>query len=190
MISLRDHLERALERITGPFLQSVLFQKLLTAFMSELQEVEQANIDLLTVRLLENATGFWLDVWGRIVQEPRRGRDDDIYKQFILAAILRNTSDGTPNRLLDTLRTITGSAHLREVYPHVVELDYDGTFDAAPLELREFLQKAAPADVWVWPVVERGDTPFMLGDIADATLGSDLDDLDDLGDADLLTEIV
>lgn len=188
MITKYDYIARALGRLTTQFNWSDKLRKLVTAAAGEMQEVEDARHALMFERILANAAGAQLDQWGKLLGEPRLGRDDAEYLRYLDAAMLRNTSDGTPNRMLDIIARIANSTDvaIRTLQPSTYEIDYPGKLDQ-PQYVRSFLQRSAPAGTLVWPVQQLGDTPFMIGGLADAS-GSSMVSFGNAGDE--LTEIV
>ena len=66
----------------------------ITAAVTQVQELETALHDLYTDRRLGTAVGEQLDLLGRIVLEPRNGNSDADYERFIRARIATNNSEG------------------------------------------------------------------------------------------------
>lgn len=91
-----DGLAKLVEQLKGkPKLTA-----LVTALLSQVQDVEDALWQLYTLRSILTATGKALDAIGRIVGEPRgNAPDDDQYRKRILARIRTNLSSGTVNDL-------------------------------------------------------------------------------------------
>jgi hypothetical protein len=74
---------------------------------SEVQALEDALMDLLTLRHLDTATGVALERVGRIVDQPRDGvTDDTLYRRYIRARIAANRSHGLPEDLIRIARLI------------------------------------------------------------------------------------
>lgn len=69
--------------------------KLLRAWFTCIQDVENALQQLYILRRIDSATGAALDVLGKIVKQPREGRVDDDYRRYIRARIRVNRSTGT-----------------------------------------------------------------------------------------------
>lgn len=72
-----------------------------------LQEAEDLIWSVLEQRLLSQATGTWLDLWGDALNEPRGGLADGDYRRFLQARILTNLSDGTTDTIVTIFRLIT-----------------------------------------------------------------------------------
>lgn len=66
-----DHEELALSRIATQFRETVKFKGYIRALLSEANNIEQALQDMITLRSVDNATGFTLDIIGALVGQPR-----------------------------------------------------------------------------------------------------------------------
>ncbi len=74
---------------------------------SEIQAVEDALFDLLTLRQIDTATDATLTRIGDIVGQPRDGiTDDDVYRRLVRARIAANKSRGTPDDILRVARAV------------------------------------------------------------------------------------
>lgn len=77
-------------------------QKLLRAWLTPAQEIEDALQQLYSERFLTNAVGVQLDSLGKLVGEPRDGEADDaIYRKRIRARISTNRSRGSIQEIVD-----------------------------------------------------------------------------------------
>ncbi len=74
-------------------------KKLLRVLIAPMQDIETA-LQQLIARTVDNATGINLDVFGRIVGQPRGGLLDDDYRRLIRARIVANRSSGEIESLL------------------------------------------------------------------------------------------
>lgn len=151
-----------------------------------LQEVENALWALLTERWLDTAVGAQLDMIGRIVDLPRAGWLDPVYRVLLGAWILVTGSTGTwPDlvAILDALGIEIALVTLAEPGPATLRIVL-----GAPVETIDaglvfaFLRRAKSAAYrfeLFFPVVDVAST-FTLGDAADAL---ELDDALGFGDA-------
>ena len=80
----------------------------LTAFATQIQELEDAWYDLYVLRRLGDAVGVQLDLLGRVVGQPRDGRNDADYERFISARIAANNSEGRIADLNRVARAVLG----------------------------------------------------------------------------------
>lgn len=74
--------------------------KLITALVSQKQEIEAALQALLTERAVDTAVGDQLDLIGALVGEPRGGKTDTDYRRYVRARISVNRSDGLVEDIL------------------------------------------------------------------------------------------
>lgn len=81
-------------------------ETLLSIFAKPAQRLENAMIQLLTLRTTETATGAQLDVLGRIVGQARQGLVDDVYRLYIQARIATNRATGKREELIRVARLI------------------------------------------------------------------------------------
>lgn len=124
------HLEEARARLLSQYAGRL--ERDLDPVLVQVQELEDALWAVWTGRGVETATGYTLDLLGRIVGEPRQGEADPLYRIRIRARIQANLSDGTwedihrvTSILLDTLwplATVTGT----EIYPAAFQYRVDG----------------------------------------------------------------
>lgn len=93
---------------------------MLVSWLGELQELEDAFWVLLGKRTVADAVGAELDLIGRIVDQPREGRPDEIYRVWVAARILVLRSSGQTEQLIEIAKRLVGDAvpvYLEEYYP-------------------------------------------------------------------------
>jgi hypothetical protein len=95
------------------FLDKENFNKLIKLFLEEVQELEVATLSVADQKNINTAIGVWLDYIGNIVGEVRRGRNDTDYRAALLLKIAINSSDGTPNTIIDITKQYTGATNSR-----------------------------------------------------------------------------
>lgn len=97
---------------------------LLTSWLDEVQDIEDALHAMLTGIITQQ-----LDVVGRIVGQPREGRNDEVYAMWIRARIRANRSTGTTADILG-IATALGvpSPRLIEHYPAAFVLRADALY--------------------------------------------------------------
>lgn len=104
------HTAEGLGRLLQQFKEKQRIEDFLSAFLDQVQEIEDAAWELYIERTLENADGALLDQLGGLVGEERRGRTDARYRRFIGVRILSNRSDGQVEQLYSILRQIFGGS--------------------------------------------------------------------------------
>jgi len=118
---------RLIERYRKPRISA-----LLGSWLGEVQAVEDALWQLLSARSAGNAEGAQLDVLGRIVGQPREGREDARYRIWVLARVLVSRSSGKTTQLIAIAKKLTSGARVRleEHYPASLVLHLDDGIDA------------------------------------------------------------
>jgi len=90
-----------------------IFSREIQIFADQVQEIEQAVSDVISLRELDNATGKTLEYVGEIVGITRPvGMTDNNYIKLIKAKIQMNSSGGEPERLIAALKALTGATNV------------------------------------------------------------------------------
>lgn len=130
-------------------------EALLRTFAEQIQALETVNVDLITERTMTSAIGEQLDVLGRIVGEPRRGAEDEPYRNRIRVRVLVNRSNGTLPELIEIVRVFEGwtfnpaapHMHLRETATMQLFLQIFTLPVNAFAEMKILLRQIKPAGV-------------------------------------------
>lgn len=141
------------------------FMGLLSALLTEVQELETAVVESIAARYLANATDWALDQIGELVGLPRptygaAATDDDAYKILIYGQIGANISHGTLPELYDILRSLQCTqVRLYEVYPAALTVNLIGTDLTATYDvIRPTLERAThPIE---FDIVQHSEHPF------------------------------
>jgi hypothetical protein len=83
--------------------------------------------ELMPLKEISSQSGQVLDEIGEIVREPRKGREDDVYRNFLYIAIQRNISNGSLSTMTGITRLIIGDEQVNSVVvseQNVVNEDY------------------------------------------------------------------
>lgn len=131
-----NHVAEALDNLLEQFKGKDIFARVITSYIEQVQDLEDAAFSTYFGRMLSNAVGAQLDGLGDVVGEERGGKDDDAYRIAIRARILVNISNGTPEDIIGILAATTGATiKIREYYPaaFIAELTtpVETGFDAA-----------------------------------------------------------
>lgn len=95
------------------------------AFLSEVQDIENATVPLIAASYLENAQDWTLDQIGKLVGVERGIKTNDEYRVFIYAQIAANTSYGTLNDVYNILGALgLGDVKAKNVYPASITVNY------------------------------------------------------------------
>lgn len=122
---IEDHVEQAQGLFIEQYQERPRLEAFLYSFTKQAQELEDVFWDVIVGRMLDAAVGVQLDAIGRLVVEPRQGREDDIYRVFLRGKIRANWSDGTPNDVIALLRILDPAPFkYTDVYPASFECEY------------------------------------------------------------------
>ena len=99
------------EHLIAQFDKKPVLYAILDALGVELDEIEEATTRVKNCRYLDTSIGEQLDGLGKVVDEARMmsdgsDLDDTLYRKIIKAKILKDTSPGTPEDTITTLKTI------------------------------------------------------------------------------------
>ncbi len=144
-----DHQDRAKARLASQYQGSDSFTKLVSIATAEHQTVEDVLWAEFT-ETLDTATGAALDTIGKIVGQPREGREDSVFRIWIRARVRLNKSGGTPEDILAVFAAITqGSTKivLEEQFPAGLELRLSGLAITNAAQLAAVLRSARSAGV-------------------------------------------
>jgi hypothetical protein len=142
-----DHVQEALDLTLGQFWESPRMRELITAFVEQIQEVEDAIEELSTERLLDNAVGQQLDDYGELVGQPRFGLDDTRYKLLIETKIAINASNGEASLLVEALSVLV-EADVQ--YQWRGPACYSATYEGGPMSA-DFVRFVADAMLLLTP---------------------------------------
>lgn len=90
-----EHVNQALARLIEQYVGKPRVEALLSIFVNQVQDLEDALWQLATERFVDTAIGAQLNVLGEIVGQDRQGLSDDDYRALIRARIKANNSEGT-----------------------------------------------------------------------------------------------
>lgn len=156
-ITQRDYTSY-IDLLPEQFSQAENTKKLLEIFLTEDQVFFDELIKLFEVGLdLETATGYQLDIIGKLAGEERDDRTDEQYREAIKFKQFINNSSGTTPELLSYLKTITNSekTYLYEHYPATVCTEVDG--DAPSVTTVELTDQSAAGGVDVHSIIYAPD---------------------------------
>lgn len=130
--------------------------KLIKVLADELQELEDVNWQLKTLRWLDTSIGAQLDEIGIILGLPRNpGESDDNYRQRLRFQIFVNSTSGTPEQLISILKFLTDAQTVIYIERDFafLEMTTDGlNFPNPPNILNQGLFSLTPAGINYVPI--------------------------------------
>jgi hypothetical protein len=146
-----DHVDEAIANLIEQFKNKPVIAGYLTAWVNQIQDLEDAAFDTLVGRLFPYAEGAQLDGIGRIVGEDRGGRTDIVYREALNARVLINKCEGTPEQIIEIFELLTNQeVELLEYYPAALELtipNYVNLDEFNPARMSGYLNGVKPAGV-------------------------------------------
>lgn len=184
---ITTHETDALARLLQQYKGSTNLRAIVSAFVEQVQELEDVLNTVPATRSLDTATGASLDALGELVGMPRPlGTDDDVYRVLIFGRIGLNISQGETERViaLYSLFTASDRVQMQEYQPASISLMSDGAVVPGVEDmLGEFLEAVTAAGVAVLyfglhdptnAFVFAGGTGGGFGDATDGAVGGEL----------------
>lgn len=191
LVASKDYAARYVGLLLTQFRWKPRIEGLLQAFIAESQETENMLNALYRAFSLADAVGDQLDLLGSLLQVPREGWPDAVYRTRLRVEILILASNGTPEDLLGIIvAAISPGVEFtyEEQYPGSVVVEIvDAVPEFLPPEVLRFLNRARDVGVRIGLVhtttdaansftfavglTEEVDVNRGFGDTADATVG-------------------
>lgn len=140
-----NYSQEAIDRLLWQYRDSTNLKAVIEAICGELELTQEDVFAIVNSFNIDDGTGIFLDLIGKIVLEDRKGRDDPEYRDALRLKVLLNTSQGTPNTLLEALTLATEATEVRiwEYFPVSTFMLTNGT--RLPNNLARTLTRASPA---------------------------------------------
>ena len=159
-----DHAARTVALLIEQLRKNPRMSGLVTAVVSQLQEIEDTLFDLLRFRGIPTATGIQLDAIGAIIGLPRTSPLDTQYRSDIYFQIAVNNSQGTPESMIGVLKQITNAAiYYTEYYPATIQIEIAKALNPIPANTLQQMQRIKPAGVKLILTYNNSGTPFVFG---------------------------
>lgn len=168
---ITDHEQQALDRLPSQYFEKLRIVAVQNALSRQIQDLEDAQFDLLRNRALPTAVGVQLTLLGEMLGESRNGRNDDDYRVAIGVRIQRNLSQGEGNRILDIMKALADAddVELFEIFPAHIKVQLNGTIPNDDDIVQALLEiKAAGVG---FDLIEYTDRPFAFSRVDES--GSD-----------------
>lgn len=122
LTEITTHVEDALGRLLEQYKGKARFEAIVTQFGLRTQTLESVFAALFNERSLTASVGAQLDGLGQIVDQPRNGLTDEIYRIRLFAKIAQNVSKSTPEDLIGIFKLLmqANKVYYYEVYPAAV----------------------------------------------------------------------
>lgn len=130
------------------FADSENLVKLLSIYLDQVEELNLAQQDLSNLSTdINTATGYQLDIIGNLLGAVRGGAGDDDYRNYIRFRISINTGSGTPEDVINFVKSVTSATRVRywEHYPASLVVETNGT--EIPSNIASTVDNVSPAGV-------------------------------------------
>ncbi len=183
LVKENDHVGKGLGRILE-ILSKPKIRGWIASYLAEVQQLEDAAFQVLTLRLLDAAAFEQLDVLGRLVGQARGSYSDAAYRAFIRARIRVNRSAGETDTLLAILALLftdeAVTASFREDFPAAIVFILNAPLAAiAPADVFTLLQAAKADGVRLTLEYETAEPTFAFLDYAGPAVVAGLGDSSD-----------
>lgn len=165
----RDYFDRGLALLPSNLRDKPVICAIVAAVAAVWQCVEDTSNSASSGIDFAHASSHVLDLWGRLVREPRGGLDDIQYRRVIDARILANRSKGTTDELIEIAKLAAYPGDVVEFFrfPNASAiLQVVSSTTPTPqylARLRRIIRDAKPAGVSVvgiWAVSTPSSPPF------------------------------
>jgi len=187
-----SHCDSAFARLLAQYQDSPLLKALICSYLHPNQDNDDAILEVYRVLDVDNATGFMLDLLGKIVGERRGDRGSTTFRNAIKTRILINKSQGRIPDLIGIASLFNSipdeagaSVRIGEVQPFRIEVRIDRTPINPPHETDSRLRRAKAGGVALQTIVLTGarTRAFRLSRAADYPEANTLEGLGWTGDA-------
>lgn len=143
MVDKIDHQESAYEKVV-PNLKQPNFLALVDILAAKVQEIEDANFEIIDKTSISTSTGIQLDRLGEVLGVEREGRGDELYRTAIRNAVFEKAKHGGINDLIAVARIQIPQAvtvKIDEYYPNTV-LIFVEVIDQTSVASRDLINAA------------------------------------------------
>jgi hypothetical protein len=183
---INEHIAQALNRVLEEYKESPRLLFMLSTSVQQVQDLEDALIDLLDKTWINTAEGEQLDQLGLLLNVTRGGFSDAVYRTRLNAAIVRYTSSGRPEQVISAIRLLSQADQiiLEELFPAEIRVTAIGAVSPAGTldELKAGIKGSMAAAVSYSALIISSDTPFVFdgdpypngqgfGDVNDPSVG-------------------
>lgn len=160
-VPLQKNISDNVKLLPNQFSDSVKLQNFLSIYLDQVQELEDANIGLSLTNNIYTATGYQLDIIGKLVGSNRLFEEsDENYRARLLGLIAVNSSNGTPESVINAAIAVTQAtrASYWEHYPASNIVEVQAPF---PKNSLESVDNSSPAGVCTGAVMH-SETGFVF----------------------------
>ena len=139
-----DYIQEAKDLQTGVLSEKPNFELIQEIASKQVQEVEDAIIEVMGLRDLDNAYGVHLEKLGEFYDVKRNGEADAAYRQRIRTAVIEKQGIGSIENLISSVRVALPDANyvkFKKSYPKTLEIEID-VDDQSTVTNQEVIKKS------------------------------------------------
>lgn len=166
-----NHLEAGLSRLKHQRKGKKVIEGLISSYLIPVQDVSDGGEFLKNLSIM-NATGEYLELYGRLYNVQRNQRTDSQYRSAILGYVASTQPDASPEGILEAIRSYgqTTQVDLHEHFPCYTQLYMGEGFDPDMYTVLKTLVPAA-TDVGLY-IDNMGDSIVLAEETTEALLFS------------------
>lgn len=150
-----DHEIRGLAKLTKAYCDKPRIVAILSAFLRQIQQVENAMFQLVSKINIDGGDGAVLDLIGSLIGAPRSGATDQEYRIVLRGVVAANKSDGKSGAVLKVLTLLLAGAREQpavikweDLYPAGFKLSILSDTTGTPIpRLVELIERAKAGGV-------------------------------------------
>lgn len=158
-----DHITQGLDLLLEQFKNKPKLAAVLTPWLRQFQEIEDALWDLRMLKTASALSGEPLNMLGRLVGQAREGRDDATYRLWIRARARVNRSFGRTIDVIEVAQILVGadvSVRLQELWPASMIVHANEQVESLGDEMAKLLRQTKAAGVALHFRWNEGERPF------------------------------
>ncbi|MCP4213925.1 MAG: hypothetical protein GY765_04670 [bacterium] len=159
-----DHLAEAYAELIEVFQDKENIRKVLSAFITQIQELEDVFADIRRVKDMTEAEGDQLNGTAAILDQPRGSRTDVQMRKAIEARALLTRSGGTIDEIIDLIKAVMGDVDMTvsEDFPAAFTVDITDpiSLDPGDIDLLKTVVNTGRGAAIRVDVIIHSTTPF------------------------------
>jgi hypothetical protein len=123
-MTVPNYESQAISRLIEQYKEKPVINALIKSDSDQYQDIETVLTQLIDDRFLDTCVGEQLDVYGKVLDQPRQGFDDATYRILLYGKIAQINSEGRIEDLISVYSILMGadSVNLYELFPAHVSM--------------------------------------------------------------------
>lgn len=192
MILVADHISQAKNRLREQYKGKPNLDALLGALVLEVQNLENLIYGMSDLVNIYTAFGKQLDLLGVLLDKPREGLTDELYRIVLLAKVAQNISKGTAEDVVSVFKLLMRArlVYIQDEQPAKINLTAIGSQPIGTnAQIKQAVKEAVAAGVAIETFVVANDPAFSFFEDTDPN-GQGFGDITDLSVGGFLSSII